>query len=62
MFFRDWLTVFSPPIIPQSEQLAGPADKTSHLASQGENSVYVWLISPLTPGRTGIQKQKDLGL
>ncbi|XP_066473445.1 protein CFAP20DC [Tiliqua scincoides] len=33
---RDWLSVFSPPIIPPSQQLAEHAEMPSHLTSQDE--------------------------
>lgn len=33
---RDWLSVFSPPIIPPSQHLAEQAETPSHLTSQGE--------------------------
>nr|XP_056720447.1 protein CFAP20DC [Euleptes europaea] len=36
---RDWLNVFSPPIIPPSQQLEGHADMTANLTPQGEDDL-----------------------
>ncbi|XP_061478063.1 protein CFAP20DC [Rhineura floridana] len=37
---RDWLNVFSPPIIPPSQQLAEHAYTTKHLSTQGEGDDF----------------------